>query len=182
MRSTTSTACAASKIGEAGESGVMSGNTCVGVSRACSTPTSSRSGSAARVFSRRLANDCRDGRVDSTDLTVRSSPLHRARSATATPAWTTGRGIRSHRCEAKLALRFSPSKIPDSPPFGPWHIGRMSVERSEIIGERVGKQAKDEAEHFIRCPACNGWIDMRDLGQVLEHEGPLPHPESIRLQ
>jgi hypothetical protein len=28
----------------------------------------------------------------------------------------------------------------------------------------------------IRCPACNGWIDCRDLAQVFEHEGPLPHP------
>jgi hypothetical protein len=33
-----------------------------------------------------------------------------------------------------------------------------------------------EAEHIIRCPKCNGWVDCRDLGQVLEHEGPLPHP------
>jgi hypothetical protein len=23
--------------------------------------------------------------------------------------------------------------------------------------------------------ACGAWIDMRDLGQVFEHEGPLPH-------
>ena len=26
------------------------------------------------------------------------------------------------------------------------------------------------AEHLIRCPACGRWIDMRDLGEVLEHE------------
>ena len=32
-----------------------------------------------------------------------------------------------------------------------------------------------DERHFIRCPACGGWIDCRDLGQVFEHEGPLPH-------
>jgi hypothetical protein len=52
----------------------------------------------------------------------------------------------------------------------------IGVPRGKYIGKRVGQPASDEAEHFIRCPACNGWIDCRDLGQVLEHEGPLPHP------
>ena len=47
--------------------------------------------------------------------------------------------------------------------------------RGTYKGERVGKPLTDEAEHFIRCPACGGWIDCRDLGQVFEHEGPLPH-------
>jgi hypothetical protein len=27
-----------------------------------------------------------------------------------------------------------------------------------------------------------GWIDIRDLAQVLEHEGPLPHPAKDRPQ
>jgi len=27
-----------------------------------------------------------------------------------------------------------------------------------------------------------GWIDMRDLGAVLDHEGPLPHPVEDRAQ
>jgi opacity protein-like surface antigen len=27
---------------------------------------------------------------------------------------------------------------------------------------------------LTRCPACGGWIDCRDLGQVFEHEAPLP--------
>jgi hypothetical protein len=39
-----------------------------------------------------------------------------------------------------------------------------------------------EAEHFIRCPTCGGWINMRDLAQVLEHEGPLPHPAQDKAQ
>jgi hypothetical protein len=34
----------------------------------------------------------------------------------------------------------------------------------------------------MRCPACNDWIDCRDLGHVLEHEGPLPHPAQDRPQ
>jgi len=46
----------------------------------------------------------------------------------------------------------------------------------------VGDPPKDEAEHFIRCPACGGWIDCRDLAQVVEHEGPLPHPAQDRPQ
>src|SRR6478736_9903151 len=29
-------------------------------------------------------------------------------------------------------------------------------------------------------PACDGWIDCRDLGQVFEHEGPLPQPVEER--
>jgi hypothetical protein len=37
-----------------------------------------------------------------------------------------------------------------------------------------------EAEHFYPCEACKGWVDMRDLGMVLDHEGPLPHPADDR--
>ena len=35
-----------------------------------------------------------------------------------------------------------------------------------VIGKRVGVQPIDEAEHFFRCEAGGGWIDMRDLAQV----------------
>jgi hypothetical protein len=52
----------------------------------------------------------------------------------------------------------------------------MAIKRGEIVGKRAGEQPKDEAEHFIQCPVCAGWIDMRDLGHVFEHAGPLPHP------
>lgn len=31
---------------------------------------------------------------------------------------------------------------------------------------------KSEADHFIECPTCGHKIDMRDLAEVLEHEGP----------
>jgi hypothetical protein len=56
-----------------------------------------------------------------------------------------------------------------------WARGQM-ISRGTIVGRRVGDPPESEAEHFIQCPACNGWIDCRDLGQVFEHEGPLPHP------
>lgn len=55
------------------------------------------------------------------------------------------------------------------------------IRRGEIIGEPL-EPVESEAEHFIRCPKCTGWIDCRDLGQVLEHEGPLPHPSQDQKQ
>jgi hypothetical protein len=30
-------------------------------------------------------------------------------------------------------------------------------------------EPQDEREHFINCPACGRWIDMRDLGEVLAY-------------
>jgi len=50
------------------------------------------------------------------------------------------------------------------------------IPRGKYIGRRLGDPPASEAEHFIRCPACGGWIDCRDLACVFEHEGPLPHP------
>ena len=47
------------------------------------------------------------------------------------------------------------------------------IERGKYIGRRVGDPLADEAEHFIRCETCRGWIDCCDLGQVFDHEGPL---------
>ena len=51
----------------------------------------------------------------------------------------------------------------------------MDILRGKYIGRRPGNPPK-EAEHFIRCQACGGWIDCRDLVKVLEYECPLPHP------
>jgi CRISPR/Cas system type I-B associated protein Csh2 (Cas7 group RAMP superfamily) len=56
----------------------------------------------------------------------------------------------------------------------------MDIRRGQIIGKRLGEPSTDEAEHFIQCAACDGWIDMRNLGQVFEHAGPLPHPAQDR--
>jgi hypothetical protein len=39
-----------------------------------------------------------------------------------------------------------------------------------------------EAEHFHKCKACGGWLDMRDLGAVLDHEQALPHPASDQVE
>ena len=52
----------------------------------------------------------------------------------------------------------------------------------QIIGKRVGGEPKHEREHFMKCPECGGWIDMRDLGRVLEHHGPPPHPQQDQPQ
>jgi hypothetical protein len=45
----------------------------------------------------------------------------------------------------------------------------MMIPRGKYLGGHVGGPPKDEAEHFVRCPACGGWIDCRDLGQVFDH-------------
>jgi hypothetical protein len=50
-----------------------------------------------------------------------------------------------------------------------------SIRRGEIVGKRVGHPVS-EVEHYAKCDACGGYFDMRDLGNVFEHEGPLPHP------
>ena len=52
--------------------------------------------------------------------------------------------------------------------------GRMTdIGRKPILGKPVdGKRANDG----YRCELCGAWIEYRDLGKVLAHEGPLPHP------
>ena len=45
------------------------------------------------------------------------------------------------------------------------------IPRGKYRGKRDGAEPKDKAQHFMRCPVCGGMIDMRDLGQVFEHEG-----------
>jgi hypothetical protein len=61
-------------------------------------------------------------------------------------------------------------------PFRSSRSQMSDIPRGTIFGRRVGDPPKSVAEHFVRCSACGGWIDCRDLGQVFEHEGPLPHP------
>jgi hypothetical protein len=36
-------------------------------------------------------------------------------------------------------------------------------------GVDVDGIAATEADHFMKCPSCGEWFDMRDLAQVLEH-------------
>jgi hypothetical protein len=52
----------------------------------------------------------------------------------------------------------------------------IAIPRGKYLGKASERSAEGEAEHFIGCLACGGWMDCRDLGHVLEHEGPLPHP------
>jgi hypothetical protein len=54
----------------------------------------------------------------------------------------------------------------------------MSLEepRPPKGGERADRLRVREAEHYLRCKACNGWIDGRDFVWIEDHEGELPHP------
>ena len=56
------------------------------------------------------------------------------------------------------------------------------LRRGEIIGKRIGGEPESEADHYMKCPTCGGYFDMRDLGQVFEHDGPLPHPVQDKPQ
>jgi hypothetical protein len=56
-----------------------------------------------------------------------------------------------------------------------------AIPRGRYFGEPVDGPPAGEADHFIRCPACGGWIDCRDLDAVFDHEAPLPHPPSDRF-
>jgi hypothetical protein len=42
------------------------------------------------------------------------------------------------------------------------------ISREKYIGPRLGGEPSNEAEHFIKCPKCDAWVDMRDLAQVMD--------------
>lgn len=46
------------------------------------------------------------------------------------------------------------------------------IPKGVFVGKRLGDPPADEADHFIQCAACGGWIDCRDLGEVFAHEVP----------
>jgi len=56
------------------------------------------------------------------------------------------------------------------------------IRRRQIIGKVTRGPPFSEAEYFWKCEACGGFFDIRDLGAVLEHEEPLPHPAGDRAQ
>jgi hypothetical protein len=56
------------------------------------------------------------------------------------------------------------------------HNRIIEFPRGKHIGHRVCVCDLVTEEHFYRCSACGGWVDGHDLGQVFDHEGPLPHP------
>jgi hypothetical protein len=58
----------------------------------------------------------------------------------------------------------------------------MTLPQGKYIGLLVGEDVTDEADHFFKCAECGCWLDMRDLGAVLDHEGPLSHPAEDRSQ
>ncbi len=47
-------------------------------------------------------------------------------------------------------------------------------------GQPNGWTPESEADHFMQCPECGCWFDMRDMEIVFKHAGPLPHPNSGR--
>jgi uncharacterized C2H2 Zn-finger protein len=49
----------------------------------------------------------------------------------------------------------------------------VKAPRGKHIGKRLDKPAAREAVHFMACPNCGAMLDMRDLGQVIEHDTPL---------
>jgi uncharacterized C2H2 Zn-finger protein len=60
---------------------------------------------------------------------------------------------------------------------------RPEAEGEIMTGRDVDGVAKHDADHFMKCPGCGQWFDMRDVGQVIEHvhdaeieisEGPAP--------
>lgn len=61
-------------------------------------------------------------------------------------------------------------------------VGAYRVARGKYLGNCLDSVSDDEAQHFIQCPDCGGYIDCRDLGSVFDHEGPLPHATEDKPQ
>jgi hypothetical protein len=59
-------------------------------------------------------------------------------------------------------------------------IGDTRIPR--YTGRDLGDVAQTEADHHMKCPACGRWFDMRDLGALFDHAGPLPHPAANKAQ
>lgn len=50
------------------------------------------------------------------------------------------------------------------------------MDEAKERGTPVGWLPEREQDHFMKCPACNRWFDMRDWTSAFAHDGPLPHP------
>jgi len=48
--------------------------------------------------------------------------------------------------------------------------------RGKYLDKRLRHFPKDAADSDVRDLECGGWIDVSDLGAVVDHAGPLPHP------
>jgi len=51
--------------------------------------------------------------------------------------------------------------------------GKFLGSEEDPVGDTVDAE---EAGRFMKCPACGGMIDLRDLAAVHAHLRPLPHP------
>jgi hypothetical protein len=56
------------------------------------------------------------------------------------------------------------------------------VEPGKIIGQPKDWTPEGDADHFMQCPGCGDWIDMRDLGMAFQHAGEFPHGPGIKRQ
>jgi hypothetical protein len=63
-------------------------------------------------------------------------------------------------------------------PAGEGSLFVSDVPRGRYIGERVAVRRPTWPSIFVKCHACGGWIDCRDLGSLFDHDGPLPHPDA----
>jgi hypothetical protein len=64
------------------------------------------------------------------------------------------------------------------------HLASLTppIRRGQIIGVQTAGPPLTAAERFWKCEACGGYFDMFDLGAVLDHEGPVPHPAEDQAQ
>jgi hypothetical protein len=54
--------------------------------------------------------------------------------------------------------------------------------RGRYLDERLRRTPADAADCHVRCRHCGGWIDVSDLGSVVDHAGDLPHPAIDQVQ
>jgi hypothetical protein len=54
--------------------------------------------------------------------------------------------------------------------------------RGTVMGKQVAGPRLREAGHFWKCALCGGYVDMRDVVWLEDHQGPLPHPAGDRAQ
>jgi hypothetical protein len=72
--------------------------------------------------------------------------------------------VRTALCCGSNALRLSkPGALSGIPDLAGWSgVGRLGkmIPRGKYARRLIGDPPKCVAEHFIRCPACGGWIDL----------------------
>ena len=51
--------------------------------------------------------------------------------------------------------------------------------RIDFVSVMENGLEKKEREHFMKCPDCGHWFDMRDLAEVISHEHWMPQKPEI---